>query len=94
MTERLHLGYREAEAATATPWLEAGTRVRGHEFHYSEVEPSAGSPAWKLRARGRERAEGFVMGAVQAGYLHVHWAAHPEVARSFVRAAAAVPVSA
>jgi cobyrinic acid a,c-diamide synthase len=26
---------------------------------------------------------------VQAGYLHVHWAAHPELAARFVRAAAA-----
>ncbi len=94
MSGRLHLGYREAEAATATPWLEAGERVRGHEFHYSEVEPASGAPAWTLRARGRERAEGFAAGAVQASYLHVHWAAHPELARRFVRAAAAIPVSA
>jgi cobyrinic acid a,c-diamide synthase len=94
MTERLHLGYREAEAATETPWLDAGVRVRGHEFHYSEVEPVSGAPAWTLRARGRERVEGFVSGAVQASYLHVHWAAHPELARRFVSAAAAVPVSA
>jgi cobyrinic acid a,c-diamide synthase len=94
MTGRLHLGYREAEAATSTPWLDAGARVRGHEFHYSEVEPASGPPpAWTLRARGREHAEGFAMGAVQASYLHVHWAAHPELARRFVRAAAAVPVS-
>jgi cobyrinic acid a,c-diamide synthase len=94
MTDRLHLGYREAETATATPWLGAGERVRGHEFHYSEVEPAGGAPAWTLRARGRSRAEGWVAGAVQASYLHVHWAAHPALARRFVRAAAAVPVSA
>jgi cobyrinic acid a,c-diamide synthase len=94
MTGRLHLGYREAEAATATPWLDAGERVRGHEFHYSEVEPASGEPAWMLRARGRERADGFAAGAVQASYLHVHWAAYPELARRFVRAAAALPVSA
>ena len=94
MTGRLHLGYREAEAATSTPWLDAGERVRGHEFHYSEVEPGSGAPAWTLRARGRDRPEGWVLGAVQASYLHVHWAAHPEPARRFVAAAAAVPVSA
>src|SRR6202022_2713042 len=35
MTKQLSLGYREATAATATPWLDAGERVRGHEFHYS-----------------------------------------------------------
>jgi cobyrinic acid a,c-diamide synthase len=56
MTGRLTLGYREAEAATATPWLAAGERVRGHEFHYSAVEtlPPA-TPAWELSAQGTTR---------------------------------------
>jgi cobyrinic acid a,c-diamide synthase len=96
MAGRLSLGYREATAATATPWLDAGARVRGHEFHYSTVEPLAASPApaWRLTARGTTREEGFVLGAVQASYLHVHWAAHPELADRFVRAAATRPVTA
>ena len=90
MAGRLTLGYREAEAATATPWLDAGARMRGHEFHYSSVEPGNGcTPAWRLSARGTTRAEGFVRGAVQASYLHTHWAATPEVAYRFVAAAAA-----
>jgi cobyrinic acid a,c-diamide synthase len=89
MTDRLSLGYREATAAARTPWLDAGERVRGHEFHYSEVEPRHGEPAaWVLAARGRTRPDGFVVGAVQASYLHVHWAAHPRIARRFARAAA------
>jgi cobyrinic acid a,c-diamide synthase len=95
MAERLTLGYREATAATATPWLEAGERVRGHEFHYSQVEALDGAAAaWALSARGQTRAEGVVAGALQASYLHVRWAAHPRVAQRFARAAAAVPVAA
>jgi cobyrinic acid a,c-diamide synthase len=91
MTERLTLGYREAQAASATTWLDAGERVRGHEFHYTQVESATGklAPAWTLSARGRERREGFVLGGVQASYLHVHWAAHPRLARRFVQAARA-----
>jgi cobyrinic acid a,c-diamide synthase len=90
MGERLAaLGYREATAATATPWLEAGARVRGHEFHYARVEPSAASaPAWTLAARGAEHAEGFVAGGLQASFLHVHWAAFPHLAHGFAQAAA------
>lgn len=84
---RLTLGYREARAATSTPWLEAGDAVRGHEFHYSAVN-AAGAPAWELSARGTTRPEGIVAGSVQASYLHVHWAAHPELAARFVKAAA------
>jgi cobyrinic acid a,c-diamide synthase len=90
MGERLTLGYREASAHTATPWLDTGERVRGHEFHYSQVEPAPGGAraAWTLAARGSERPEGFVAGGVQASYLHVHWAAFPQLAERFVRAAA------
>jgi len=67
------------------PWP-AGTATRGHEFHYSSVDPVSGEPAhaWSLRARGTERVEGFVLGGVHASYLHTHWAATPEVARRLV----------
>jgi len=93
MTDRLALGYREASAASATPWLDGGERVRGHEFHYTQVEPlQAGAEeelpaAWTMSARGSERAEGFARGGVQASYLHVHWAAHQQLAARFVDAA-------
>jgi cobyrinic acid a,c-diamide synthase len=89
MTRRLTLGYREAVAATPTPWIDAGERVRGHEFHYARLQaPDAGaSAAWTLSARGTTRAEGVVAGALQASWLHVHWAAHPRLALRFARAA-------
>jgi cobyrinic acid a,c-diamide synthase len=86
MTDRLTLGYREARASSDSPLAEAGTIVRGHEFHYSAVEPVAGErPAWEFAGRGRE---GFVSGSVHASYLHTHWAATPEVPRRLLRAAA------
>lgn len=90
MAGRLTLGYREAVATTATPWLDAGYALRGHEFHYSRVEsldPRA-QAAWQLSTRTFERPEGVVHGGVQAGYLHVNWAAYPEVAHAFAHAAA------
>jgi len=90
MAGRMTLGYREATALRATPWMDAGEQVRGHEFHYSAVEvDDDAAPAWRLAARGTEREGGVAVGGVQAGYLHVHWAAHPELAARFVRAAAA-----
>ena len=95
MAGRMTLGYREATALTATPWMDAGEQVRGHEFHYSAVEVDDGAaPAWRLAARGIERESGVAVGGVQAGYLHVHWAAHPQLAERFVRAAAAERVPA
>jgi cobyrinic acid a,c-diamide synthase len=91
MTGRLTLGYREAVAASSTAWIDAGRTVRGHEFHYSRVaalDPTVPC-AWTLSTRNFTRNDGFVRDGVQAGYLHVHWAAHPGLARAFARAAAA-----
>ena len=87
MTDRLTLGYREARALADSPLAERGADVRGHEFHYSTVEPGAGErPAWELVGRGQE---GFVAGGVHASYLHTHWAATPELPRRLVREAVA-----
>jgi cobyrinic acid a,c-diamide synthase len=43
MTERLTLGYREAVALSDSPLAAAGTRLNGHEFHRTVIEPGAGS---------------------------------------------------
>ncbi|MFH9900447.1 cobyrinate a,c-diamide synthase [Streptomyces althioticus] len=84
MSERLTLGYRDAVAVSDSVLAVAGTRMRGHEFHRTVVEPGAGaSPAWGVRVPER-RIEGFVEGGVHASYLHTHWASAPGVARRFV----------
>jgi cobyrinic acid a,c-diamide synthase len=85
MTDRLTLGYREARALSDSPLMNKETLVRGHEFHYSVVEPGTGeSPAWEFTGRGRE---GFARAGVHASYLHLHWAATPEVPKRLVQAA-------
>lgn len=93
MTKRLTLGYREATATGEHPLWPAATPVRGHEFHYSQLDPPTGErPAWELDGR---RAEGYVTDGVHASYLHTHWAAAPEVGARLVALAAAeqgVPV--
>ncbi|MFJ2950148.1 cobyrinate a,c-diamide synthase [Streptomyces sp. NPDC087226] len=84
MSERLTLGYRDAVAVSDSALAGAGTRMRGHEFHRTVVEPGAGAaPAWGMRAPER-RVEGFVERGVHASYLHTHWASEPGVARRFV----------
>jgi cobyrinic acid a,c-diamide synthase len=89
---RLTLGYREATAVAAGPFCEPGEVLRGHEFHYSAIEPLSApeTAAWRLAAGGAEWSEGFVRGGVHASYLHLHWAAFPRVAHRLVSAAARV----
>ncbi|MFI2349256.1 cobyrinate a,c-diamide synthase [Streptomyces sp. NPDC019443] len=84
MADRLTLGYREAVAVGDSVLASAGTRMRGHEFHRTVVEPAAGAaPAWGMH-RPERRVEGFVQQGVHASYLHTHWASGPGIARRFV----------
>ena len=84
MDERLTLGYRDAVALSDSVLAVAGTRMRGHEFHRTVVEPGAGAaPAWGMRTP-HKRVEGFVRQGVHASYLHTHWASEPGVAQRFV----------
>jgi cobyrinic acid a,c-diamide synthase len=91
MAGRLTLGYREATAIAGSPLFEQGETLRGHEFHYSSIQPSCGRsgesehPAWWF---DEGRNEGFVAGGLHASYLHTHWAAYPGVARRLVASAA------
>jgi cobyrinic acid a,c-diamide synthase len=91
MTGRLTLGYRDAVAAADSALAPAGLTVRGHEFHRTTVSPASGEPpAWLLDGR----PEGFVHRGVHASYLHLHWAARPELATRVVGAAASAGVAA
>ncbi|MEU3373055.1 cobyrinate a,c-diamide synthase [Streptomyces sp. NPDC006660] len=88
MSGRLTLGYREAVAVADNSLAVAGTRLRGHEFHRTVIEPGAGEdPAWGV-VHPERRVEGFVRRGVHASYLHTHWAARPEVAHRFAGACA------
>ena len=89
MTTRLRLGYREATATVDNPVLAAGGRLRGHEFHYTTVDPPGGALA--LRRRDGVAAEGFASPTVLATYLHAHLGADPTPAERFVGVCAAVP---
>ena len=71
---RLHLGYRQAVTAAATPFGPAGTILRGHEFHYSSIKAEeAAQPLFHARdARGTDLgAMGTVRGSVMGSFLHI-----------------------
>jgi cobyrinic acid a,c-diamide synthase len=83
MTDRLTLGYRNAEAASPSLLADRGDRVRGHEFHRTAADPQHGPrPAWRWAHNGRlnGRLDGHVRRSVVASYLHLHWASRPRAA--------------
>lgn len=86
MTGRLTLGYRRARVRVDNPVAPAGTELRGHEFHYSHVEPCG--DALSLRGRFGEGLGGFASPTLLASYLHVHLGVEREPARRFVQVAA------
>lgn len=89
MTGRLTLGYREAVALSDSPLAVQGTRLRGHEFHRTAVDPPQGAAAAWGFTHPERRTEGFADGSVHASYLHLHWAAEPSLATRFVERCAA-----
>jgi cobyrinic acid a,c-diamide synthase len=83
MTPRLTLAYRTAVAPADHLLAPAGTRVTGHEFHRTTIEP-AGDLAWVTQAGPM----GFATPTLHASYLHTHWAGYPKLAERFAAAAA------
>jgi cobyrinic acid a,c-diamide synthase len=86
MSERLTLGYRHAEVTITNPVAPRGTALRGHEFHYSRVDPPGAALA--LRSRFGTGPEGHATATLLATYLHVHLGGDPAPAERFVAVAA------
>ena len=86
MTSRLTLGYRDAVTTTVSPLGPAGSAFRGHEFHYSTLEP-AGS-ALRLCSRWGEASEGWATPTLLATYLHHHPGGDPAAVAAFARTCA------
>ena len=90
MTKQLTLSYRTMIADHDQLLAAAGTRLTGHEFHRTTLEPDQGvTPAWLVDGEpvgfsadpaggGRE--------TLHASYLHLHWAGYPELAQRFADA--------
>lgn len=83
------LNYVTLEAASDTLLLRRGESVRGHEFHWSTVEPEGPLEFAYRSAGGRgieDGRDGIATSSLLATYTHVHFAAKPEMAQRFVDA--------
>jgi len=87
---RMTLGYREVTVTETCLLGEVGTTVRGHEFHYSFLEPK-GDLTYignVTDAQGRECGQdGLAQANVVALYTHLHFSSQPAIAWNLVQTA-------
>jgi cobyrinic acid a,c-diamide synthase len=91
MLPRLNaLGYREV-LSTKKTFIARGEKIRGHEFHYSELRGSLGRKkierTYSVWGTGKARLrEGYRYKNCLGSYVHLHFGSNPEFAGGFVAA--------
>ncbi len=82
------LGYREVAIKKASVLGETGHRVRGHEFHYSEIinvdETVETVYSVQKRVFNSSVEEGYLKGNTLGSYIHLHFGSNPKTAEKFV----------
>jgi cobyrinic acid a,c-diamide synthase len=95
---RSHLGYREVTIEEDCIIGKKGARIRGHEFHYSEIINGSAesllaqhsnpplSKAYSVRSRSGEELmdEGYRVKKTVASYVHLHFAGDRSIAENFI----------
>ncbi len=90
MSRKLQMvGYVEATFCTDTILGAQGTKLRGHEFHFSteiiskDVQLPRAFTFTRMR-NGARYASGYAKGTVLGSYLHLHFAGCLEAAKAFI----------
>jgi cobyrinic acid a,c-diamide synthase len=82
------LGYREITLTGDTVIGNQGLTIRGHEFHYSELD--RGTQEIKRAYRISDRLgldkppDGYLVNRTLGSYNHLHFGSQPEAAKHFV----------
>jgi cobyrinic acid a,c-diamide synthase len=87
----LHTGYRELRIASDGILGDAGTALRGHEFHFARLLSGvqAGTHAYSMHDVEGEPmgCEGWSTPTLLASLIHLHFGQDPRLAERFVEAA-------
>ena len=97
---KLSVGYRYIEGLKDTPIIKQNQLIRGHEFHYWEIENNLSeldlrkaehnmklSSPWKIKSWSTEyKNEGFFDEKLHASWIHLHLPSSLEVAKNFIDA--------
>ena len=81
------LGYREILTLEKSILGPKGTKIRGHEFHYSHMQNIEKDLKCIYSLTDRKTVsrhrEGFVRKNTLGSYVHLHWGSNPETANHF-----------
>lgn len=80
---RASLGYREVTTQSACCFGPAGTVLRGHEFHYSNIDKMP-DHIDRIYAVNNGTSEGYTYKKALGGYMHLHFGYAPRVANEFI----------
>ena len=82
------LGYREVRLVKDNLLGKSGDAIRGHEFHYSEInsEPIGTDKVYSVSGRGAGNPylEGYRIKNTLGSYVHLHFGSCPSVCSTFV----------
>jgi cobyrinic acid a,c-diamide synthase len=82
------LGYREVRLVKDNLLGKSGDAIRGHEFHYSEInsEPDGTDKVYSVSGRGagNHYLEGYRIKNTLGSYVHLHFGSCPSVCTTFV----------
>ncbi len=81
---RASLGYREVQTQSTCCFGPAGTVLRGHEFHYSNIDQMP-DHIERVYAVNNGTNEGYAYKKVLGGYMHLHFGFAPQVADEFIK---------
>jgi cobyrinic acid a,c-diamide synthase len=85
-TKRAQLGYREITILRDTIIGRAGTRLRGHEFHWSHIVEPLLEEHTPYQIEGSDKArEGYATETILASYIHIPLAANPQAMRELIQ---------
>ncbi len=97
---KLSVGYRYIKGLRDTPIIKQNQSIRGHEFHYWEIESSASgfdskktedqnplSSPWEIKSWDTVfKSEGWSDKRLHASWIHLHLPSCPEAAKNFIDA--------
>ena len=82
------LGYRAGHIQGSSVLGDAGSPIKGHEFHYSDLVNLADDYPWAFKLFNSRKnqwvEEGFNQANLVASYLHLHWRGNEKLAESFL----------